>query len=48
MMSAIIGVLSLGMVAVIVSQLVRAGSQGPAFAQQVLTGIANVYGSLMK
>lgn len=48
MLAAIIGVLSLGMVAVIVSQLARAGSQGPALVGSTLGGIAGIYGSLMK
>lgn len=48
MLAAIVGVLSLGMVAVIVSQLARSGSQGPALVDKTLGGIAGIYGSLMK
>lgn len=47
-MAAIIGVLSLGMIAVIVSQLARAGSQGPTLLSNAFSGVANVYGALMK
>lgn len=47
-MAAIIGVLSLGMIAVIVSQIVRAGSQGPAAISSTFTGVSNIYTALMK
>lgn len=46
-MAGIIGVLSLGVIATIVFQFVRQGSQGPALAGTVLTGVDNFYGTLM-
>lgn len=48
MVAAIVGVLSLGMIAVIVSQLARAGSQGPALVSNTFGGVANIYSALMK
>lgn len=48
MVAGIIGVLTLGMVAVIVSQLARSGSQGPALVTSLFSGTANVYSALMK
>lgn len=47
-MAAIVGVLSLGMIAVIVSQIVRNGSQGPQAISATLGGISGIYGALMK
>lgn len=47
-MGAIIGVFVLGMIAVMVSQVVRSGSQGPAETTSLFQGIAGVYTSLMK
>jgi hypothetical protein len=47
-MAAIIGVLSLGMVSVIVYQLVRNGSQGPVAIKNTFSGVAGIYTALMK
>lgn len=48
MLAAIIGVFSLGVIAVMVSQVVRAGSQGPAALTSISTGVAGFYNALMK
>lgn len=46
-MSALIGVLMLGVVSVIIYQIVRSGSQGPAALSQVRQTVTGFYGTLM-
>ena len=46
MAAAIVGVLSLGVVAIIIRDFTQSGSQGPAVLQQVDNGVTGFYNAI--